>query len=361
MGRTPPADRGSENDGRIIGLARDRAEERARRVPMSTVRRRTAGALRGVAKQWLQAVSYATRSPVAGPSPAAVLTADRTEESESVCCRFERVFCRICRWTACCSGWSISSTPTSRSPSTSTADKSSRRTCSTDLDSAIAACRETYRLTISRLQRRHRGRGRAVLRAVCRLLPAGQGHEGRLADRPGRRIGHALQRRNRAPAADWWPSPRARACWWASRPRPARITQDPDTAVVLCDNVKGLGHDARPQPLHLRSARRRQLRPGDEVRLQRPPARHDQRQAASARRPGRSRIQPPDHAAGQASSTTGPWWSTSPRWKTWTTPPRCARCGCCWRACCRSCLLAAALHARHARVPAVSWHSPGRH
>ena len=67
--------------------------------------------------------------------------------------------------------------PASRSRSTSAAASSSRRTC-WPIWTAIAICRETYRLTIAGYSVDIEAEGEALLRAVRRLLPAGQGHQG---------------------------------------------------------------------------------------------------------------------------------------------------------------------------------------
>ena len=210
-----------------------------------------------------------------------------------------------CRWTVCCSGWSISNTPTSRSPSTKRAGRSSPRPCWRIWKAAIASLPRNLSADHLRLQRRHRGRRRSVLRAVCRLLPPGQGHESRGADGAGRRIGHPLQRRDRAlAAAGGHRLARGRAGRRENRNRPHHPRPRHGRRVVR--QRQGTGDHARSQPLHLRSARRRELRPGDEARLQRPPARHQQGQTASPRRPGPGRIWPADHAIGQGSATTGP-------------------------------------------------------
>ena len=109
----------------------------------------------------------------------------------------------------------------------------------------------------------------------------------------------------------WSRSPRATACWSASKTEIGRITQDPDTAVVLCDNVKGLGITLDPSHYIYGPHAGEQLRPGDEARLQRAAARHEQGQAAGPRRPGPDRVRPPDHAVGARSTTTGRCRSTS--------------------------------------------------
>ena len=55
---------------------------------------------------------------------------------------------------------------------------------------------------------------------------------------------------------------------------------------------QGAGHHARSEPLHLRPARRGELRAGDEARLPRAAPRHHQGPVAGPRRPGRGRVRP---------------------------------------------------------------------
>ena len=64
------------------------------------------------------------------------------------------------------------------------------------------------------------------------------------------------------------------------------MTQDPDTAVVMCDNVKGLGITLDPSHYIYGPHAGGELRPGDEARLPRAAPRHHQGQvcrSASAR------------------------------------------------------------------------------
>ena len=86
-----------------------------------------------------------------------------------------------------------------------------------DLDAAVRACRQTHRLTpIAFSVEIDPARFRAgLLRPVRRLLQAGQGEQGGHDHRPLGRVGHALQRRGRAAAADGRPSPRWTASAWA--------------------------------------------------------------------------------------------------------------------------------------------------
>ena len=78
-----------------------------------------------------------------------------------------------------------------------------------------------------------------------------------------------------------------------------RMTQDPDTAVVLCDNVKGLRLTLDPSHYITGPHQGGAHRQGDEVRAARAPARFDEAEAARPRRPGRNRLRQADSAARQ--------------------------------------------------------------
>lgn len=109
-----------------------------------------------------------------------------------------------------------------------------------DLDKAIATCRETYRLTVCAYSVQIEGEGEPYYEqfaACCRLakatkvvlltVPAGE------LGTPFNAEIERLRRLVSIASAD--------GILVAVKTQVGHITQDPDTAVVLCDNVKGLG------------------------------------------------------------------------------------------------------------------------
>lgn len=109
-----------------------------------------------------------------------------------------------------------------------------------DLDDVIATCRETYRLTISGYSVDIRAEGELYYEqftACCRLAKATKVVTLTV---PAAELGtpfnaeiERLQRLVSIASAD--------GVLVGVKTETGRITQDPDTAVVLCDNVKGLG------------------------------------------------------------------------------------------------------------------------
>lgn len=109
-----------------------------------------------------------------------------------------------------------------------------------NLDDAIAACRETYRLTISGYSIDIQAEGELYYEqfaACCRLAKATKVVALTV---PAAELGtpfnaeiERLQRLVSIASAD--------GVLVGIKTETGRITQDPDTAVVLCDNVKGLG------------------------------------------------------------------------------------------------------------------------
>ena len=109
-----------------------------------------------------------------------------------------------------------------------------------DLDETIAACRETYRLTVSGYSVDIRAEGELYYEqftACCRLAKATKVVTLTV---PAAELGtpfnaeiERLQRLVSIASAD--------GVRVGVKTETGRITQDPDTAVVLCDNVKGLG------------------------------------------------------------------------------------------------------------------------
>jgi sugar phosphate isomerase/epimerase len=109
-----------------------------------------------------------------------------------------------------------------------------------DLDAAVAACRETYRLTISGYSVDIDAEGEAYYEqfaACCRLAKATKVVAITV---PAAELGtpfnaeiERLRRLVSIAAED--------GVLVGVKTETGRITQDPDTAVVLCDNVKGLG------------------------------------------------------------------------------------------------------------------------
>ncbi len=69
-----------------------------------------------------------------------------------------------------------------------------------------------------------------------------------------------------------------------------RMTQDPATAVVLCDNVKGLGLTLDPSHYICGPHRGESYDQVFSLRLPRPPPRHEQGPVASPRRAGADRV-----------------------------------------------------------------------
>jgi sugar phosphate isomerase/epimerase len=109
-----------------------------------------------------------------------------------------------------------------------------------DLESAVAACRETYRLTIAAYSVDIEAEGDLYYRqfeACCRLAKATKVVAITV---PAAELGtpfNAEIERLRALSAICM----SEGVLLGVKTETGRITQDPDTAVVLCDNVKGLG------------------------------------------------------------------------------------------------------------------------
>ena len=110
----------------------------------------------------------------------------------------------------------------------------------TDLDSIIAACRETYRLTITGYSVDIDAEGEAYydqFAACCRLAKATKVVS---LTAPAAEIGTPfnaeIERLQRLVAIA-----SREGVLVSIKTETGKITQDPDTAVVLCDNVKGLG------------------------------------------------------------------------------------------------------------------------
>jgi sugar phosphate isomerase/epimerase len=109
-----------------------------------------------------------------------------------------------------------------------------------DLEEAVAACRETYRLTISGYSVQIEAEGELYYEqfaACCRLAKATKVVT---LSVPAAELGtpfnaeiERLQRLVTIASGD--------GVLVGVKTETGRITQDPDTAVVLCDNVKGLG------------------------------------------------------------------------------------------------------------------------
>ena len=114
-----------------------------------------------------------------------------------------------------------------------------------------------------------------------------------------------------------------------------RMTQDPATAAVLCDNVKGLGLTLDPSHYTYgpqRTENYDQVIPHVyHVRLR--DTSKDQLQV----RVGQGLIEYGKLISQlRKCGMTARWRSISCRWKASINSPRCGRCGCCWRACCRA-------------------------
>lgn len=110
----------------------------------------------------------------------------------------------------------------------------------TDLDNTIAACRETYRLTITGYSVDIEAEGEAYydqFAACCRLAKATKVVS---LTAPAAEIGTPfnaeIERLQRLVAIA-----SREGVLVSIKTETGKITQDPDTAVVLCDNVKGLG------------------------------------------------------------------------------------------------------------------------
>ena len=113
-----------------------------------------------------------------------------------------------------------------------------------------------------------------------------------------------------------------------------RMTENPDTAVVMCDSVKGLGITLDPSHYIYGPHGGVNYRAGDEARLPRAAPRHHQGPVAGPRRPGRGRVRPAGQPVEQGPLRPGAVRRHAAACPTSTSSPRCARCGCCWRACC---------------------------
>jgi sugar phosphate isomerase/epimerase len=109
-----------------------------------------------------------------------------------------------------------------------------------DLDSVIAACRETYRLTISGYSVDIQAEGDAYYEqfaACCRLATATKVVSLTMpAAELGTPFNAEIERLQKLVAIA-----SREGVLVSIKTETGRITQDPDTAVVLCDNVKGLG------------------------------------------------------------------------------------------------------------------------
>ena len=84
-----------------------------------------------------------------------------------------------------------------------------------------------------------------------------------------------------------------------------RMSQDPDTACVLCDNVKGLRLTLDPSHYVTGPHQGGAHRQSDEVRAARAPARFNEAEAARARRPRRDRLRQADFSNWTRSATIG--------------------------------------------------------
>lgn len=113
-------------------------------------------------------------------------------------------------------------------------------TVESDLESTIAACRETYRMTISGYSVDIEAEGDAYYRqfaACCRLAKATKVVSLTVpAAELGTPFNAEIERLQQLVAIA-----SREGVLVGLKTETGRITQDPDTAVVLCDNVKGLG------------------------------------------------------------------------------------------------------------------------
>ncbi len=109
-----------------------------------------------------------------------------------------------------------------------------------DLDSVVAACRETYRLTISGYSVDIDAEGETYydqFAACCRLAKATKVVSLTMpAAELGTPFNAEIERLQRLVAIA-----SKEGVLVSIKTETGKITQDPDTAVVLCDNVKGLG------------------------------------------------------------------------------------------------------------------------
>jgi sugar phosphate isomerase/epimerase len=109
-----------------------------------------------------------------------------------------------------------------------------------DLDSAIAACRETYRLTISGYSVQIDAEGEEYydqFAACCRLAKATKVVSLTVPSAElGTPFNAEIERLQRLVALSSRDGVRV-----SIKTETGTMTQDPDTAAVLCDNVKGLG------------------------------------------------------------------------------------------------------------------------
>ena len=110
-----------------------------------------------------------------------------------------------------------------------------------------------------------------------------------------------------------------------------RLSEDPDTAVVLCDNVKGLGVTLDPSHYTCEPNAGRHyeklFKYTHHVQFA-TPARLNCRSASA-----RARLTTAGCSTCSAPATIEPSRSTSIRCRMSTIWPNCASCGCCWKAC----------------------------
>ena len=200
-----------------------------------------------------------------------------------------------------------------------------------DSETAIAQCRQTHRLTPRRSASRPNAPRAVVLPAVRRVLPIGQGRQGGHAHGPFGRTGHSVQCGNRAAAGS------GRVGLAGGRPRGClteggRMTENPDTAVVLCNNVKGLGITLDPSHFicgpHRGGNYEQLMKYVYHVRLATPP-----------RTRSRCGVGQGDVEYGRLVNQLNKVHydralcvDALPR-RRWINSPRCARSGCCWRVC----------------------------
>ncbi len=112
-----------------------------------------------------------------------------------------------------------------------------------------------------------------------------------------------------------------------------RMTENPDTAVVMCDSVKGLGITLDPSHYVYGPHAGVNFEQVMKHVYPRSAPRYHQRPVPGPRRPGRRSSTAGWSTNCTSFATTGRCASTFCRWPTSTSLPRCVRCACCWRAC----------------------------
>ena len=200
--------------------------------------------------------------------------------------------------------WSISNTRPWKLPCTSSDGQLKPSQVLADPEETLAACRETYRLTISGYSVDIDGEGESYydqFAACCRLAKATKVVAITVpAAELGTPFNAEIERLQRLVAIA-----SREGVLVGVKTEAGRMTQDPDTAVVLCDNVKGLGITLDPSHYiygpHAGGNYEQVMKHAINVHL-----RDTTKDKLQVRVGQGDRIRPADHAVGQGALQPGP-------------------------------------------------------